>query len=76
VANSKFGKMPGFHQSNSGTISLQGDRGQASFRSIKIRPIFRPPGLNSCAPVRARESAAGMGFYFSCLPAGPNSRSP
>lgn len=40
VAKSKFGKMPYFHKSNSGYISLQGDHGQVSFRNIKIRPIF------------------------------------
>ena len=39
VAKSKFGKMPYFHKSNSGYISLQGDHGQVSFRNIKIRPI-------------------------------------
>jgi hypothetical protein len=39
VAKSKFGKMPFFHKSNSGYISLQGDHGQVSFRNIKIRPI-------------------------------------
>jgi len=39
VAKSKFGKMPLFAQSDSGYITLQGDHGQVSFRSIKIRPI-------------------------------------
>jgi hypothetical protein len=39
VARSKFGKMPLFAKSNSGSIALQGDHGQVSFRNIKIRPI-------------------------------------
>jgi hypothetical protein len=39
VAASKFGKMPGFAQADSGSIALQGDHGSVSFRNIKIRPI-------------------------------------
>jgi hypothetical protein len=41
VAKSKFAKMPLFAKSNTGSVSLQGDHGQVSFRNIKIRPI--PP---------------------------------
>jgi hypothetical protein len=39
VAKSKFNSMPGFAQSNSGYLVLQGDHGQVSFRNIKLRPI-------------------------------------
>jgi hypothetical protein len=39
VAKSKFRKMPLFAKSNVGSIALQGDHGQVSFRNIKIRPI-------------------------------------
>jgi hypothetical protein len=39
VAKSKFATMPDFAKSNSGYIALQGDHGQVSFRSIKLRPI-------------------------------------
>ena len=39
VAKSKFSTMPLFAKSNSGYLSLQGDHGQVSFRSIRIRPI-------------------------------------
>jgi Domain of Unknown Function (DUF1080) len=39
VAKSKFGKMPTFAKYDSGSIALQGDHGQVSFRNIKIRPI-------------------------------------
>jgi hypothetical protein len=37
VAKSKFGRMPLFAKSGKGYIALQGDHGQVSFRSIKIR---------------------------------------
>jgi hypothetical protein len=39
VAKSKFAKMPLFAKSKTGFIALQGDHGQVSFRSIKVRPI-------------------------------------
>jgi hypothetical protein len=39
VAKSKFGKMPLFAKSDKGSVALQGDHGQVSFRNIKIRPI-------------------------------------
>lgn len=39
VARSKFSRMPHFAKSNTGSIALQGDHGQVSFRNIKIRPI-------------------------------------
>ena len=39
VAKSKFGKMLHFAKFNKGSIALQGDHGQVSFRNIKIRPI-------------------------------------
>lgn len=39
VAKSKFGKMPLFARFDKGSIALQGDHGQVSFRNIKIRPI-------------------------------------
>ena len=39
VAKSKFGKMAHFAKYNRGSIALQGDHGQVSFRNIKIRPI-------------------------------------
>jgi hypothetical protein len=39
VAKSKFSKMPLFAKAGSGSISLQGDHGQVSFRNIKIRSI-------------------------------------
>ncbi|MGD0813968.1 MAG: DUF1080 domain-containing protein [Verrucomicrobiota bacterium] len=39
VAASKFSMMPGFAQSDIGSIALQGDHGSISFRNIKIRPI-------------------------------------
>ncbi len=45
VAKSKFGKMPYFAKATSGTIALQGDHGQVSYRNIKIRPIT--PGKKS-----------------------------
>lgn len=38
VAKSKFGTMPGFAKAATGSIALQGDHGQISFRNIKIRP--------------------------------------
>jgi hypothetical protein len=40
VAQSKFAKMPGFAKSNIGSVALQGDHGQITFRNIKIRPIL------------------------------------
>lgn len=43
VAKSKFAKMAGFAQSNSGWIALQGDHGSVSFRNIKIRPLANTP---------------------------------
>ena len=39
VAKSKFGSMQFFAKSNTGSIALQGDHGQVSFRDIRIRPI-------------------------------------
>lgn len=39
VAKSKFAKMPKFAKTGKGSIALQGDHGQVSFRNIKIRPI-------------------------------------
>jgi hypothetical protein len=39
VAKSKFAKMPGFAKFNVGSVALQGDHGQITFRNIKIRPI-------------------------------------
>lgn len=39
VAKSKFGKVPLFAKSGNGSIALQGDHGQISFRNIKVRPI-------------------------------------
>lgn len=39
VAKSKFGSMPLFAKSDTGSIALQGDHGQVSFRNIRIRPI-------------------------------------
>lgn len=39
VAKSKFGRMPNFAKSDTGSIALQGDHGQVMFRNIKIRPI-------------------------------------
>ncbi|MBN1845004.1 MAG: DUF1080 domain-containing protein [Sedimentisphaerales bacterium] len=39
VNKSKFSRMPLFAKPNRGYIALQGDHGQISFRSIKIRPI-------------------------------------
>lgn len=41
VANSKFGRMRLFAQSDTGYIALQGDHGQVSFRNIKVRPIAK-----------------------------------
>ena len=43
VAKSKFGKMPHFAKFNQGSIALQGDHGQVSFRNIKVRPILPKP---------------------------------
>jgi hypothetical protein len=39
VAKSKFAKMPFFAKEAKGSIALQGDHGQVSFRNIKIREI-------------------------------------
>jgi hypothetical protein len=40
VAKSKFGRMPNFAKSDTGSIGLQGDHpGSTFFRNIKIRPI-------------------------------------
>ncbi len=39
VANSKFGRMSHFAQSDSGAIALQGDHGSISFRNIKLLPL-------------------------------------
>lgn len=39
VAKSKFASMPKFAKTGHGSIALQGDHGQVSFRNIKIRPI-------------------------------------
>jgi hypothetical protein len=39
VAKSKFGKMPLFAKSDTGSLTLQGDHGQVSFRNIKVRPL-------------------------------------
>jgi hypothetical protein len=39
VAKSKFGTMKDFAKAASGSIALQGDHGQVSFRNIKVRPI-------------------------------------
>jgi hypothetical protein len=39
VAASKFSMMPGFAETDVGSIALQGDHGSISFRNIKIRPI-------------------------------------
>jgi hypothetical protein len=39
VAKSKFGKMPFFAKFDKGSIALQGDHGQVSFRNIRIRGI-------------------------------------
>jgi hypothetical protein len=34
--------MPKFAKSGTGSLALQGDHGQVSFRNIKIRPIPPP----------------------------------
>ncbi len=39
VAKSKFSRMPDFAKFDKGSVALQGDHGQVSFRNIKIRPI-------------------------------------
>lgn len=39
VAASKFSKMPLFAKSGGGYLSLQGDHGQISFRSVKVRSL-------------------------------------
>jgi hypothetical protein len=39
VAKSKFASMPFFAKAEKGSLSLQGDHGQVSFRNIKIRTV-------------------------------------
>ena len=39
VAASKFASMPGFAKSSTGSLALQGDHGQVSFRNIKVRSL-------------------------------------
>ena len=39
VAQSKFGKMPLFARAPRGSIALQGDHGEVSFRNLKVRPL-------------------------------------
>src|SRR2546421_3820308 len=39
VAKSKFSKMPNFAKFDKGSIALQGDHGQVSFRNIKVLPL-------------------------------------
>ena len=39
IAASKFGSMPEFAKSGSGSIALQGDHGAVSFRNIKVKPL-------------------------------------
>jgi len=39
IAASKFGTMPEFAKSGSGSIALQGDHGAVSFRNIKVKPL-------------------------------------
>lgn len=39
VAKSKFAEFPGFAKLKKGTIAIQGDHGNVSFRNIKIRKI-------------------------------------
>jgi hypothetical protein len=39
VANSKFARMPTFAKFDKGSIALQGDHGQVSFRNIKVLPV-------------------------------------
>lgn len=39
VAASKFSKYPFFAKAGKGSIGLQGDHGNVSFRNVKIRPI-------------------------------------
>ena len=43
VAHTKFAHMPGFAQSNTGWLALQGDHGQVAFRNIKLRVIPQKP---------------------------------
>jgi hypothetical protein len=45
VAKSKFAAFPGFAKLDKGTIAIQGDHGQVSFRNIKIRPIKAKQGF-------------------------------
>ena len=39
VAKSKFGKMANFAKFDMGSIALQGDHGQVSFRNVKVHPL-------------------------------------
>lgn len=39
IAQSKFSKMPLFAKADSGSLALQGDHGQISFRNIKVRSL-------------------------------------
>lgn len=39
VAKSKFSEHPEFSKLTKGTIAIQGDHGNVSFRNIKVRPI-------------------------------------
>ena len=39
VSKSKFARMRRFAREDEGSVALQGDHGQVSFRNIKIRPI-------------------------------------
>ena len=43
IADSKFGSMPEFAKSGSGSIALQGDHGSVAFRNIKIKPLAGAP---------------------------------
>ena len=47
VADSKFGRMRRFAKTHKGSIALQGDHGEVSFRNIKIRPIAPTVGGRS-----------------------------
>jgi hypothetical protein len=41
VAKSKFAQFPNFGKIEKGSIAIQGDNGEVSFRNIKIRPIAK-----------------------------------
>ncbi len=47
VADSKFARMRRFAKTHKGSIALQGDHGEVSFRNIKIRPIVSTIGAVS-----------------------------